>query len=101
MTINRRNVVLGGAVAAGAALLYFYDPASASFYPSCPLRTLTGLLCPLCGGLRSAHALLHGHVFDAVALNPFVVAAGLAWPVVPLRWIGIGAAIFTVTRNIV
>ena len=101
MTINRRHVALGGALAAAATLIYFYDPASTPFYPSCPLRALTGLLCPLCGGLRAAHALLHGHVLDAVALNPFLIAAGLTWPVAPPRWTAIGAVLFTVVRNIV
>jgi hypothetical protein len=101
MTINRRNLAFGGALAAAAALLYFYDPASTPFYPSCPFRALTGLLCPLCGGLRAAHELLHGRVFDAVVLNPFLIAAGLAWPVTPPRWTAIGAVLFTVARNIV
>jgi hypothetical protein len=100
MTINRGTMALGGAVGAAAALLFFYDPASTPFYPPCPLRALTGLLCPLCGGLRAIHALLHGHVLDAVALNPFLIAAGLAWPVVPPRWTAIGAVLFTMARNI-
>ena len=47
------------------------------------------------------HALLHGRVLDAVALNPFLFASGLAWPVVPARWTVIGAALFTIARNIV
>jgi hypothetical protein len=101
MTVNRGTMAIGGAVAAAAALVYLFDPASTAFYPSCPLRALTGLLCPLCGGLRAAHELLHGRVLDAVALNPFLVAAGLAWPVVPARWTAIGAALFTVARNLV
>ena len=100
MTINRGTMAIGGALAAAAALVYFYDPASAAFYPSCPLRALTGLLCPLCGGLRAAHALLHGRVLEAVALNPFLFAAGLAGPVVPLRWTVIGAVLFMAARNI-
>jgi uncharacterized protein DUF2752 len=100
MTINRRTIAVGGAVAAAAALLYVYDPASAPFYPSCPLRALTGLLCPLCGGLRAAHALLHGRLFEAAALNPFLFAAGFAWPVVPPRWTALGAVLFMAARNL-
>jgi|SRR5688572_7456445 len=100
MTINRGTLALGGAVAAAAALLYIFDPASTPFYPACPLRALTGLLCPLCGGLRAAHALLHGQVLDAVALNPFLLAVALAWPVLPLRWTAIGAVLFTLARNV-
>ena len=93
-------MVLGGAVAAAAALLYIYDPGSVPFYPACPLRALTGWLCPLCGGLRAAHALLHGHILEALTLNPFLFAAGLAWPFVPPRWTAAGAALFTVARNL-
>ena len=100
MPINRGTLAIGGAVAAAAAVVYFFDPATAAFYPPCPLRALTGLLCPLCGGLRAAHALLHGRVLDAVTLNPFLFVSGLAWPVVPARWTMIGAALFTIARNI-
>jgi hypothetical protein len=100
MTIDRRTTLIGGACAAVAALLYFFDPASSSFYPSCPLRALTGLLCPFCGGLRAAHALLHGRVLEAAALNPFLLAAGLAWPIVPARWTAAAAVFFMAARNL-
>src|SRR5687767_1756229 len=100
MTINRGTLALGGAVAAAAALLYIFDPASTPFYPACPLRALTGLMCPLCGGLRAAHALLHGRVFEALALNPFLFVAGTLGPAVPLRWTVIGSGLFMAARNI-
>ena len=100
MTLDRRTMLIGGACTAVAALLFFFDPAASAFYPSCPLRALTGLLCPFCGGLRAAHALLHGHVLEAAALNPFLFAAGLAWPVVPARWTAIAAGLFMVARNL-
>jgi hypothetical protein len=100
MTLDRRTMLIGGACAAVAALIFFYDPAASSFYPSCPLRALTGLLCPFCGGLRAAHALLHGRVLEAAALNPFLFAAGLAWPVVPPRWTAIAAVLFMAARNL-
>jgi hypothetical protein len=100
MTINRGYAAAGGALAVAAILLFLYDPADAGLYPSCPLRALTGLLCPLCGGLRAAHALLHGRVFDAVALNPFLFAAGFLGPVMPLRWTMIGGGLFMAARNI-
>jgi hypothetical protein len=35
-----------------------------------------------------------------VALNPFLFAAGLAWPVVPPRWTAVGAVLFTLARNL-
>ena len=101
MTINRGYAAAGGALAiAGTLLLYLYDPADAALYPSCPLRALTGLLCPLCGGLRATHALLHGRVFEAVALNPYLFAAGAVGPAVPLRWTLLGGGLFMAARNI-
>jgi len=38
--------------------------------PPCPLRTITGVPCPLCGSTRGVIAAVHGHVGDAIALNP-------------------------------
>jgi TM2 domain-containing membrane protein YozV len=74
MTIDRGTMWIGGAcAAAAAAVIFFYDPAVAAFFPSCPLRALTGLLCPLCGGLRAAHALLHGRVVEGVAMVLFLL----------------------------
>ena len=61
------------------ALLYAFDPATTSFFPSCPFRLLTGWSCPLCGTLRAAHALLHGHFGAALHHNPFVLALGLVF----------------------
>ena len=101
MTINRGYAAAGGALAIAAALLYLYDPAVSALYPSCPLRALTGLLCPLCGGLRAAHALLHGRVVEAVALNPFLFVAAALWPAMRPRWTIIGGSIFMAVRNIV
>lgn len=42
-----------------------YDPV-----PPCPLRTLTGIPCPLCGSTRGVIAAVHGHIGHALALNP-------------------------------
>lgn len=38
--------------------------------PPCPLRTLTGLPCPLCGSTRGVIAAIHGDLGSAVAFNP-------------------------------
>jgi hypothetical protein len=58
---------------AGSVVLYFYDPAGNSAYPSCMLHALTGLHCPGCGTLRALHQLLHGNFFAAMRLNPLLV----------------------------
>ena len=36
----------------------------------CPLRTLTGVPCPLCGMTTSVEATAHGHLGGALAANP-------------------------------
>ena len=56
-------------------LLIVADPATNSLFPPCPFRTLTGWLCPGCGSTRAMHALLHGHLIQALGLNAFAVAA--------------------------
>ena len=38
--------------------------------PRCPLRTLTGVPCPLCGSTRGVIAAVHGHLGHALELNP-------------------------------
>lgn len=58
---------VGGAAAAG--LLLARDPNTPGAYGVCPLRALTGLDCPLCGGLRGTHALLQGDVGAALDFN--------------------------------
>jgi hypothetical protein len=37
---------------------------------ACPLRTLTGVPCPLCGMTRSVVAAMHGHLFESLRFNP-------------------------------
>jgi Protein of unknown function (DUF2752) len=64
--------------AAVALLLAAFDPGSTWWFPSCPLRALTGWLCPFCGTLRAAHALLHGDLRTALALNAPITVGLLA-----------------------
>jgi hypothetical protein len=40
------------------------------FVPSCPLRSLTGIPCPLCGMTRGVEALVHGDVVGSLRMNP-------------------------------
>ncbi len=69
--------------AAGPAtvlVLSVWNP-NTSRVPLCPLHAVTGLDCPLCGGLRAAWSLLRGHVGAAANQNLLVViAAVLAVP---------------------
>jgi hypothetical protein len=108
-------------VAAGIGLLLAFDPnASDSPLPTCLFRLVTGLYCPGCGITRALHALLHGDVARAWAMNPMLmlmlaVLPPMAWqqlhlsPALPLSfsrvlmsgklWIGM-LLVFGVLRNL-
>lgn len=108
-------------LAAGFAWTYCAGPTPPAWYPPCPLRTMTGLLCPGCGSARVWHDLAHGNLSAACGHNILIVcllpiAAGwgavalwrglrhnLAPPAVPARAaIVLLAAIimFTIARNL-
>jgi hypothetical protein len=62
------------------------DPNEPGHYPVCPLYLLTGLYCPGCGGLRSAHAFAHGDLPTALRDNAAAVAAYLGFAVLWTLW---------------
>ena len=108
--------------AAGIILLRVFDPATSGVFPPCPVRYLTGLYCPGCGSLRALHALLHGDLRRALAMNPLMVVTlpfvtyglvsaalvelrgkGLPQVMLPASWIrALCAAIilFAIARNL-
>jgi hypothetical protein len=57
----------------GIALLRLFDPAHSFVFPPCPLHYFTGFYCPGCGSLRAMHALLHGDLRQAWAMNALTV----------------------------
>ena len=64
-----------GTMAVGA-LVYtgLADPHRAGFlFPGCPFKILTGWNCPLCGGLRMTHDVLHGDLAAAVVDNVYAL----------------------------
>lgn len=79
----RTPVLAGAAVGVATLVVHVVDPNRPGSYGMCPLRMLTGWLCPLCGGLRAVHALTHVQWDVAWGLNPLVVTllplAVLAW----------------------
>jgi hypothetical protein len=61
---------VAGVVGAATAWVGLVDPNRPGRYPVCPLYALTGLYCPLCGGLRSTHGLAHLDLAAAWSQNP-------------------------------
>ena len=56
-------------MAAAAAFVAYFDPAKASFFPLCPLYSMTGFACPGCGLTRGFHELFHGRLIPALDFN--------------------------------
>ncbi len=52
-----------------------------------PLLRLTGIYCPGCGGLRSAHAVVHGDLTTALGANALAVAGYALFAVVWAVWV--------------
>lgn len=61
--------------AAGALVIYHFEPTTAGFYPQCVFHALTDLECPGCGITRALHRLLHGDVAGAFRLNAMLFVA--------------------------
>ncbi|MEV0319601.1 DUF2752 domain-containing protein [Streptomyces sp. NPDC050658] len=122
-TLRRLAVPAGvlGAVVAAFAYVGTVDPNEPGHYPACPLLQLTGVFCPGCGGLRSAHAFVHGDLGTALGANALAVVGYGVFAVVWTLWAvraargrplrialgtaqlyGIGAliAVFTLVRNL-
>lgn len=72
--------------AAGVWLLRTYDPnlPGNPFLP-CLFQATTGYLCPGCGITRCLHALVHGDIGQAFAMNPLVMLLLALAPLV-LAW---------------
>ena len=60
------------------------DPNSPGHYPVCPLKALTGLDCPGCGGMRAVHSLVHGDLLGALDHNLLAVVMFL--PAIAFGW---------------
>ena len=123
ITPRQRFGRAGSLVAAVGVTAYvgLVDPSSGGAYPLCPSRSLFGIDCPACGGLRGTHDLLRGDIVGAldhnlllpVLLVVYAVVIGL-WlrplvgramrPVRVPRWLLLTGAVvavgFTVLRNI-
>ncbi|MFH8564437.1 DUF2752 domain-containing protein [Streptomyces sp. NPDC017988] len=109
------------AVAGAFAYVGAVDPNEPGHYPACPLLRLTGIYCPGCGGLRSAHAFVHGDFTAALGANALAVAGYGLFAVLWAVWVvraargrppridlrpaqlwgaGVLVAVFTLVRNL-
>ena len=70
-----KSFILIAIIIAAIILLYKINPSTSSFFPSCPVYTITGLYCPGCGSLRALHQLFHGNISNAFGFNPLMVIA--------------------------
>ncbi|MFI5682641.1 DUF2752 domain-containing protein [Streptomyces sp. NPDC051636] len=75
------------AVAGAFAYVGAVDPNQPGHYPVCPLLRYTGLYCPGCGGLRSAHAFVHGDLLTALQDNAAAVAGYLDFAALWTVWV--------------
>lgn len=58
----------------GFVVLRTFDPnAAGSLFPPCVFHSMTGLFCPGCGITRMLHALVHGDLRGAFAMNAMVL----------------------------
>jgi len=55
--------------------------------PPCPLLTITGVPCPLCGMTRSARSLLHFDLSASLRYQPFGFAAFLCGVIILALWV--------------
>ncbi|HEX7132947.1 MAG TPA: DUF2752 domain-containing protein [Iamia sp.] len=85
--------LVGGIIGLGTAYTAWQDPnTGGGLFPGCPLRELTGLDCPGCGGTRALHALTHGDIGTALdhnalltVLMPLALLAWALWMIHGLR----------------
>jgi hypothetical protein len=73
--VPAQTLIIAALGLAAVPLLALADPSANPFFPPCPFHAVTGWLCPGCGSTRAMHALLHGHLIEALQLNPLAVAA--------------------------
>lgn len=76
-SLDLRELRIAGAAMLAVAAVRPLVPVE--FVPPCPLRTVTGIPCPMCGMTRGVTALVHGDFARALLMNPAsYVAVALA-----------------------
>lgn len=75
-----RAAVVAAVVIATLGVAAAFAPGLGDGPVICPFRAATGLPCPGCGLIRSAHSLLRGDVGRAFAVNPLAAVLLLSAP---------------------
>jgi hypothetical protein len=71
--VDVKGVRWAGASMVGLGLVLPHLPHNPGL--PCPLRTLTGVPCPMCGMTTAVKAVCTGHLRTSIAANPFGVVA--------------------------
>jgi hypothetical protein len=79
-------VVSGVGVIGAATYIFTQDPNQPGHYFDCPLKSVTGVACPGCGGIRAAYAAMHGDVWLSLRRNPLAIPIALFALVLWARW---------------
>jgi hypothetical protein len=91
-SVPERLALLGLGAAAVAMVYPAWRGATGLGLLPCPLRTLTGIPCPVCGMTTAAVALAAGDAEGAGAANPFifvlVAITAITLPLVAVRSVG-------------
>lgn len=73
----------------GVAIVTWFNPVTAGFFPQCPLYSLTGLACPGCGLTRGFHALFHGDILTALDYNAMLPFYALLFGFIALTMLSV------------
>ena len=86
-TRNRLYAFMLAVCAVGWAWLALHLGKSAELhFQLCWIKATTGMPCPACGTTRAVDALMHGHLWEAMLINPFGLPALLLMAAAPV-WI--------------
>lgn len=70
-------------VIAATLIIRFVDPHVPGIYPACPTKSLLGIDCPACGGLRATNCLANGDIAGALDHNALFV---ICVPLILFGW---------------
>jgi Protein of unknown function (DUF2752) len=81
--VRERDLRLGAGALLGTAAVWSALPVHPPL--GCPLRSLTGIPCPLCGMTRACVAAVHGHLTASLSYNPAGILVVVAAVVLAVR----------------